>query len=43
MNVSALPLEPMSSPETPKSHSFTWPARVMRMFDGLISEVKLLG
>jgi hypothetical protein len=37
MKVSAFPLEPINSPETPKSQSFTCPDRVMRMLEGLIS------
>ena len=32
-----------SSPETPKSHSFTLPSLVMRIFEGLMSHVSTDG
>ena len=36
MKVFASPFVP-NSPETPKSHSLTWPDRLSRMLEGLIS------
>ena len=38
MKVLASPLVP-NSPDTPKSQSLTWPERLRRMFDGLMSAI----